>query len=152
MASILKGLNAYHANPNAASSAGPNSQVGRIAAYVSSSENTNATYDEWTRAYNEYLAFKGSYDGPLRDEIQDQLDNLQDESDTYDVDLITLEEQQSAFEAHEAETARLMQISNDFGNTYESAGQVENDALETAAGGRTLSAEEEQQFRELLGL
>ena len=45
-----------------------------------------------------------------------------------------------------------MQISNDFGNTYESAGQVEDDALKTAAGGRTLSAEEEQQFRELLGL
>ena len=55
-------------------------------------------------------------------------------------------------DAHDAETANLLQISNNFGEVYQVASEAEDDALIAAAGGRTLSAEEEQQLRELLGL
>lgn len=152
MASMLQGLNAYRANPNAASSAAPNSQVGRIAAYVNASSETQAAYQEWTRAYNEYLAFRDSYDGLSRNEIEAQIAALDTEAETYDAELASLREQLAALDAHEDETSNLAQISNTFAETYERLGQAEDDALEAAAGGRALSAEEEQQLRDLLGL
>ena len=40
----------------------------------SPSENSVAAYDEWKRAYNEYMNFRDSYEGLTRNEIEEQLE------------------------------------------------------------------------------
>ncbi len=152
LARMLGGLNAYRTNPRAAENASVNSQVGRIATYVTLSENSVVAYDEWKRAYNEYINFRDSYEGLTRDEIEEQLAALDAETETYEESVAALEAQLALLDAHDAETANLLQISNNFGEVYQGASEAEDDALIAAAGGRTLSAEEEQQLRELLGL
>lgn len=151
-ASILQGLNAYKANPNAASNANPNSQVGRIAAYVEASAETGSAYEAWKQAYNEYLTFKNSYEGPSLSELEVLIESLDTESETYKADLTALQAQVSALEAYEVQTATLAQVSNSFAGAYDEAKQAQDEALQTAAGDRALSAEEEQLLRDALGL
>ncbi len=176
IASELKGLNAMHASPTAMANAAPGSQVGRIATYKEAAETTKSEYSEWQEAYTAYMDFKGSYDGPGVAELNEQIDaattvnsRIEEEiaaldptAPDYDsnlaaleaqkVDIDALEAQLETAEDYETELARLKDASNAQGEEYQQAKTEEEEALEGATGGRTLSEAALDVFRTTLGL
>lgn len=149
-ASVLKGLNAYHANPKAFENAAKDSQVGRIATYVNAVKASDDLYQQWTVAYNAYSQLEGSYDGRSGDEIMADIDALDPDADSYAEDLTSLEAELDALNDYETELAALRETSNEMGAAYQDAEAEQDTALSEATGGRTLTDEEEKQINDLI--
>jgi hypothetical protein len=111
---------------------------------------TEAAYDAWTDAYQDYVTLRDTYDGQTSEEIQDQIDALDTSSATYDDDLAALEAELAAALAHEAELGELASISNEFAEEYEAAQAEEQAALLTVTRGRELSDEALEELRNRL--
>ncbi|MDU8946078.1 hypothetical protein [Ovoidimarina sediminis] len=176
VASELRGLNAAHAIANGKPRANAESQVGRIVTYQREAQETIVAFDAWQVAYDAYKDFEGSYDGPSSDDlaqqisdaeefnegIDEQIDALDPESDTYDDDVAALEDQKidvgaledqlDIAEAYEEELKRLAEESNRLGEIYEGELAEEKDALDAASGGRDLSDAALAALRQKLGL
>lgn len=172
----LKGLNSAHALMHADPQANSESQVGRVATYRQEAIEAQEAYDAWQIAYNEYLAFEGSYTGPSSSELQTQIDDaksfnsgiddqiaaLDTASATYaddvsaleaqKIDVGALEAQKLVAVAYEIELDRLATESDRLAGEYETAADEEEDALMAASGGRTLSDAALEELRSLLGL
>lgn len=176
IASDLKGLNAAHAVANGKPKAAANSQVGRIVTYQKEAIETNEAYDAWIIAFNTYQEFVDAYEGRTSGEvqadltaaqnfnqgIQDQIDALDLDSETYDADKMALEEQLldttlleeelAAALAFEKEANDLAIVSNELNGIYLDELEEEEAALLAASGGRELSDEALAALREKLGL
>ena len=177
IASELKGLNAAHAVANGKPKAAANSQVGRIVTYQKEAIETNEAYDAWIVAYENYMEFIESYDGPTSEEAQMALDaavktnadidkaieDLGENPDPEAVatleegrvseeDIAKLEQALADAKAFEADAEELAKISNDLNEIYEDELEEEEAALLAASGGRELSDEALAALREKLGL
>jgi hypothetical protein len=166
IASELKGLNAYHASETAFQNAAPNSQVGRIAAYREAALQTR-TADEDLTAAEESLglaqadlqALDESYDGRPAADIDADIAGLDPAAADYQSQYDALNAERAAAAEYEAARAELAAAAADAElgvvdaeTTAAGAAATEEEALASAAKGRTLSPEALDYLRDQLGL
>ena len=142
VASELKGLNACHASDQARTSADPESQVGRIAAYALAAEQTETALGDWSTAEGEYDALLAGYEaGRTSAEIQLGIDGLDPASESYQADLAALDEDLAQAQAEETELHDRATALNDTLEVYEAAADQEQAALSAASSGHEPSNE-----------
>jgi chromosome segregation ATPase len=135
---------------NAMLNAAPNSNVGQLNTLREEMIETEAAYDAWSDAYQDYVTLRDSYDGRTSEEIEGEIGALDTSSATYDDDLAALEAELNAALAHEAELGDLASTSNEFAAEYEAAQAEEEEALLTVTRGRELSDEALEELRNRL--
>ena len=146
----LRGANAARANEQAFLNAAANSQVGRLGELRRAISETSASYSDWQTAYSGYVTYRDSYAGRDSAAIQSEIDGLDPLSATFDTDLAALDSELTAATTYELEVDRLVTISNAAAATYESASEIEEQAVLVATNGRTLSEEAMAELRRIL--
>ena len=138
--------------------ANPESQVGRIASYYEAALATQEAEATALEAQAELEAIQAAYDGRTSAEIEADIEAVSEQIDGLDEDDEALAELEAELEALEAELAVAREFDEQVAqlqatiDAYEEAQIAEEEALQEASGGRTLSEAAISELRDILGL
>ncbi len=150
--SELKGANASNANPNALEHAAPNSRVGKSATYRDAAAATaelEASQSEAQKALDDYVEGGGQL---ASTDIQNAIDALDPESDSYADDLAALEAELTKAVTYEEGVAMHQDELDQIAADIEAAKAEEHDALLALTDGRELSDAALAELRDNLDL